>query len=182
MSYDEPPEPTEEEIAEHQARVAALKTPIRIEGLTMEAVESVLRGLIQAECRITERLESKLEEAVDEHVSKLVDTVTRERIEKAVDAAIAEGFPIFDTYSGRETGRTSVGELVHKYITRREDRGYNEKGTVAEIAVMKAVKELFEKTLAGELEKLKADFKKQADGVFQAKIVASLKEAMGLRS
>lgn len=185
MSYDEPdpPEPTEDEIQEGQAHNAALGAPIRIEGLTLASVEATIRGLIRSNYDLDRRIAERLDAAVEEHVAALVAETTKERIAAAVDAAIAEGFATFDRYNGRETGRTSVAEMVHKALSERAgSSGFREEGTLAEAAVRKAVKSLFDEQLANVMKALVADFKKQADGVFQAKIVAGMKEALGLRS
>jgi hypothetical protein len=183
MSYEyEPPEPTEEEMKEADAEQAVRALPIEIRGLTTEHVDATIRGLIRSNYRLDERIEEKLDKAIEEHVGSLVAEVTAERIAVAVDAAIAEGFGTYDKYTGRVTGRTSVAEMVSKALTERHsDYSDRNKGTLAEQAVKKAVEELFEKELKSVVAAVAADFKKQADEVFKAKLVASMKEAIGLR-
>lgn len=182
MSYDEPPEPTEEEIEEAHAANRVQEKPIQILGLTTSHVDATIRGILSSHWRLEERIQKKLDEAIDEHVGKLLNERTAARIDAAIDAAIAEGFGTYDKYSGRVTGKTSIGELVHQALNEQTGDYYDRKGTRAQVAVRKAVEELFEKTLKSEVDALRADFKKQADEVFKAKLVAGMKEAIGLRS
>lgn len=183
MSYDDPPEPTEEEMEEHQQEQAVMAAPVRIEGLTVEAVEVIVRRAVTDNYRINERVDDEIEKQINKAVSSLVKTAIQERAEAAVDALIAEGFAEFDSYSGQVRKRTSVSELINKAMTERSRGGYNEpEMSAAERAVGRAVAAVFDKALEAEIAKVKADFKKQADSVFQAKIVAGLKEAIGLRT
>lgn len=182
MSFeDEPPEPTEDEMKEADAEQAVRASPIEIRGLTTEHVDATIRGLIRSNYRLDERIEEKLDKAIEEHVGSLVAEVTTERIAKAVDAAIAEGFGTFDKYSGRVTERTSIAEMVHKALGEKQGDYHNKRGTLAEEAVKKAVGEIFDKELKAVITTVVADFKKQADEVFKAKLVAGMKEAIGLR-
>jgi 6-phosphogluconate dehydrogenase (decarboxylating) len=182
--YDEEPEPTEQDMEENEIAQLAKDTPIEIKGLTGAAVMHVIRGAIEGNWRLTEKINDAIEKAIQKRVSALIDETIKERIVAAIDASIAEGFPVYDTYNGREVSRTSVAEMVQKALTARGDNfgSYDHRNkTIAEAAVTKAVDALFQKELADVTKSLVANFKKQADEVFQAKIVAGLKEAIGLR-
>lgn len=181
--YEDPPEPTQEEIEEFEATKAAEDAPVRIEGVTLGMIRATIAGILESRYTIQNRIDEVINREVAKRVSALFEGAVQERVTAAIDAAIAAGFPVFDRYSGRETARTSVVELVHKALTEKVgERGYDDNtGTAAERAVRTAVQKLFETELKAEVEKLKESFRKQADAVFQAKIVASLKEAIGLR-
>lgn len=186
MSYDEPPEPTEEEMDIYDQEQALKRaTAVRIEGLNAEVVEVIVRQVVRDSFDLEKLAHQELNKQLKEQVSKVLDAALRERIAATVDAAIADGIPSFDTYSGAEKGRASVAEIVAKQLAQKTNRnGYSSSDgtTLAEQAVHKAVAEVFENAMKGELAKVVADFKKQADAVFQAKLVAGLKEAIGLRS
>jgi hypothetical protein len=178
--YDDPPEPTREEIEHAEALMAAKNTPIRLDGITWGMIENVLSGFIEGHYRLNERVEGLLDKAINKHVSKLIDETTRERIAAKVDKLIDEGFPEFD-YSGRERSRTTVKDIVMKELMKKGDEYGREKGTVAERAIARAVAALFDGELKVTMTTLVADFKRQADEVFKAKIVTGMKEAIGLR-
>jgi len=182
MSYDEPPEPTEEEMMEHDAHQATTEHPIEIKGLTSAHVDATVRGIVRSHYQLDERIERELDRAIEERVGALVERVTMERVVVAIDAAIAEGFDTFDKWNGRVTGHTSVKEIIHKALTEKTRDQHNRKdSTVVEEAVAKAVAELFAGELKGVMGELVTSFKKQADDVFKARIVEALKGAVGIR-
>jgi len=50
--YDEPPEPTDEEMVEHEQQQAVMRAPtVRIEGITAEAVQFIARDALQYEAK-----------------------------------------------------------------------------------------------------------------------------------
>ena len=180
--YDDPPEPTEEEMDEHEQEQAVMRSPVRIEGLTAEAVEVIVRRAVSDNYRIDEKVNAEIERQIDKAVKSLIKTAIQERAEAAVDRLIAEGFSEFDRYSGNVSKRTSVAEMIHKALSERSRGGYNEpEMSLAERSVHGAVAKVFDKALEAEIVKVKASFKQQADAVFQAKIVAGMKEALGLK-
>lgn len=185
--YEDPPEPTQEEMDEHDAREAVLRAPtVRIEGLTPEAVAAIIRSSVEATVagnwNLSDQIDRAIDKAIEGRVSELTDGMIRERLSALIDSVIESGIPRFDSYNGREMSRTSLTELVQKQLTERSPDSYREKGiTIAQEAVKRAVDKLFDKELNGLIDETKADFKRQADEVFKAKLVAGMREALGLR-
>ncbi len=181
MYDDDPPEPTQEEVEHAEALNAAQDTPIRLEGITWGMIRHVLGGFIEGHYRLNERVDELLNKAIEKHVSRLIDETTRALLAAKIEQLIDRGFPEFD-YSGREKSRTTVQEVVLAEL-KKEHGDYNRpRQTTVQLAVARAVATLFDKELKDTMTAITADFRKQADEVFKAKLVAGMREAIGLRS
>lgn len=185
MSYEDgPPEPTDEEMDEYETKQSLDKNPtVKIEGLTASDVRAVIAGLVDGKYRLDETAREMIADKAQRAVDALTEEVARDAIRQAVDDTIASGVRRYHAYNGTVESTTTIAELVHKELTRSTKRSYNDpERTVVQDVVAETVKGIFTKELQNELEKLKQEFRAQADDVFKAKIVAALKDAIGLRT
>jgi len=175
--------PSDEEMDQEETNQSIDKNPsVKIEGLTADDVRAVIAGMLDAKYRLDETAREMMKDKATKAVALLTEEVARDMIRQAVADAIAHGINRYNSYDGRVESTTTIAEMVSKELTKSTRENYNgPERTVAQNVVAETVKSIFTKELQAELEKLKQDFRAQADEVFKAKIVASLKEAIGLR-
>jgi len=185
----EPPEPTKAEYEDYERQEAAAATAatLRIEGITPQAVKHIVREAVErsisADYDFTDRVKDMVRKRVAEQVDKLVQEIGREQISDAVRSALADGWQETSHY-GEPTGkRITLRERLNEAFTKkyRPDYGDRTESTTVEHAVRAAVAKALETEFAAELVQAKSAFRAQVDELLKGKLVASLKEALGLR-
>lgn len=180
MSYDGPPEPTEDEIIERETSEAIDKSPaVQIVGLTRNDVHAVIAGLIDRKYDLDGAAREVMADKAKKAVSALTEEVARAAIREAVESAIAHGIHRYNSYNGQVESTTTIAEMVQKELTATKGDYFDKnKMTVAQSVVAETVKAIFTKELQAEIDAVKKSFREQADAVFKAKLVEGLKEAL----
>ena len=107
--YDEPPDPTEEELAEHDTEQAVLNAPtVRIEGISAQAVAVILRAAIEENYGLREAAKSAVDDAVQaavlEAVGDTVRLVAAEYVRPLVVKVLEDGWQTTNQW-GEPTGK-----------------------------------------------------------------------------
>jgi aminopeptidase N len=182
MEY--PEEPTDEELeAEESTTVAARDQPIEIKGLTAASVEGVILGALRGNWRLDERINEAIDNAVEKVIARLATETVQAKLSAIADAALAAGIVEYDTYSGKPTKRTSLAEYIQAQLKMKSNDSYSsDRGkTVLDKAVAAAITQVFDKDLKAEREAVAARFRQEADDLLKAKLVQSLRDAIGLK-
>jgi hypothetical protein len=181
--YDDPPEPTESEMNEFETEQAIKQAPtVRIEGLSAESVAVIVREAVRANYRLDEKAGEMLKEAVDEQVEALLKEEARAQITALVAATLEAGFTEHDRY-GQKTGKQMTAQaLIIEQLTAKSSDGYQKPElTMAHRVAASVISDRFSKLFNDELERAKIAFRVQVDELLKAKLVESLKSALGLR-
>lgn len=178
--YEDPPEPTAEEEAQHAAAQAVRSTPgIVITGLTPEAVEAVLEAVIERNYRLRERAESAVDKAIETAVSKALSS----RLEVIADAHLRPEVARVVAEGWHETN--SYGEQTGKALSLRDRIGLYFKGDRYGKGLDNILKAELDKALASEagkqFQEALASIKGKVDADFGARIQVAVKQAMGIK-
>ena len=131
--------------------------------------------------RMQQLIESRVNERVDDLVNELALERVRELVGERIEAAVAEGFPVYDR-DGRRTGVEPFAAYVRQQIDRmfekRSDFGRhsNVSVTLAEKAFAAHVQEAFK----AEAESVRAKVREWVDEQLAGAVIKSLREAVGL--
>jgi len=187
MSYPpEPPEPNpEEEEQYHEERVAKESSGVTITGLSEEAVQSAIRGVLESQYNLCDRYERMLVERLDKKVGEISAASAREAVGAAVERVLDQGIPEFDSYTGKEKSRTTISQMIEKELMAKFRDSYETRGsaglTILEVMIKKKIDALFDKEFNVIVAEAKKKFSAQVDSVVMAKLAETLKGALGLR-
>jgi len=183
--YDEPPEPTQAELDEHEERTAVENAPtVRIEGLTAKAVAVIVRAAIEENYGLRETAQEQVKAAVEEAIREAVDegikTIALEHVRPLVAEIVANGWPTTNNY-GEATGKSrSLAEMLRESLFAKDPYRSHE-GPWA----MRLMREELEKALKGplgeEIKRAQAMVRKALDDEVMGKFRKALKDGLGLK-
>jgi hypothetical protein len=182
--HEDPPEPTEEEIASFETEQAVKRAPeITITGLTAEAVQVVVEAAVERNYRLQERVGEAVDKAVKKAITNGVDEgmqrLMEEQLRPAIAEVIANGWQKTDHYGQPQGPKQSLAQRITEFLFEK-DR-YNGNGTTID----KVFKEELEKALKTEAGKAFADalasFKGKVDTEINGRIMTAVRSAMGLK-
>jgi hypothetical protein len=182
--YDEPPEPTETELDEHETAQAVKRTPsVRIEGLSADAVKVIVRETIESFYGLRETAQEAVTKQVRETVEEMTIGMAQEQIAALVTKVLDEGFEEHDRYGNKQGKRITAQALIIEQLTAKVggDSYGRDTQTWAQKAAGTVLGHTFEKHFQADLDRAKVAFKAQIDELLKGKLVASLKDALGLR-
>lgn len=181
-SYDEPPEPTDEELEEADMEQAVRNAPtVRIEGLTAEAVQVILREAIESNYRLREKADAEITKAIDravdralkESIPRLADEHLRPRIAEMVE----KGWPITNDY-GEQKGTKGFQQILREALFQKDS--YSGQGYA-----FKVFREELDKALKGplgeDLKKAQQMVREALDGDIMSRLRAAFKDGLGLK-
>jgi hypothetical protein len=183
MNY-EPPEPTEEEMEEADIEHAVRTTPtVRIEGLTLEAVQVIVRQAVESNYSLREKADAAVEDAVASAVdAALKDAIPRlsdEHLRPRIAEMVAKGWPVTNQY-GEQTGSKTFEQILRETLFAK-DQYRSHEGPWA----MKVFREELEKALKGslgeDLRKAQQMVREALDGDIMSKLRQAFKDGLGLK-
>lgn len=126
-------------------------------------------------------VKAKVAEAVDGIVKAEIEKVSREHVEDAVRAALAEGWQKTDNY-GTPTGpKLGLKDRIVEFLNTRDGYYSNEKRNRIERIVEDTVKAVFDAEFKKEMEAAKAQFRSMLDTSIQQKFAEAVKAGLGLK-
>lgn len=140
-------------------------------------------------------LKSRIESAIDGHVSAGVDEavlqavttaveplvakVGLQKISKAVDEVLEEGWQITDEYGQPRTGKVSLKDRVSKILS--EKNSYSGSRSWLDELIKKRVDEVVNKDLKADIDAARAKFKAEVDSVLTGVIKKAVAEHFGVK-
>ena len=145
--------------------------------LDQVVVEDYVRGAIQNQ--VSAAVQSQVEAAVADAINETVQQLGRERIGKAIDAALAEGWPITNQYGERTGSNRSLKDRVGEILSMKDSYHSNKKWL--EGIVKTRVDEALNKHFKTDIDAARESFKAQVDGVLTSVIKKAMAENLGLK-
>lgn len=181
--YDEPPEPTEAEERDYHLAEAVKTAPgITITGLSAAAVEIIIRETIENNHGLADRAQRYAEKLIDQKIKDLVSEEAKQLVAARINKILDEGWVKHDHFGNKAGELITVHSILAKELSQKSSERYGEpEYTTIQRLAKKAAAELLEKSFAAELAEAKAAFRAQVDELLKGKLVASLKEALGLK-
>lgn len=177
--YDEPPEPTEEEINLHYGVQEAMENNGTVQlALPDWVIEKVVDHAAHlALAGMKDKAKQAVQDSVDEAVRAAAGEIVREKVEPIIDAQLKEGWPVTDSY-GRPNGRVTVESLVASELTKADN--YDRESWINK-QVKAQISKLVDAALKAELDAARAKLRAELDGVLKAKIAETIRDAVGLK-
>lgn len=176
--YDEPPPDPEPDPKNPETVTEGARTRVTFELENYDEnriVSMVVESLVR---RAWKRAEERVADAIAARVDDRVNEILEETIRPTVEKCVADGWTMTDQW-GRKEKTLSLQDRVISWLDGQYD-SYR-KGTRLQKIVEDHVTKAINEDLAGELKRAKDAFREQLDGVLQAKLKESLRDALGLR-
>jgi hypothetical protein len=172
----------EDQMAEHKAETIDRKAPeVRIEGLTVDALNDVIEGVIERNYRLSERakeaVDKAVESAVEEALAERLATLAEEALRPLIAEKLANGWPTFDTY-GKQTGTKSFPEMLREALF--QSRNYSNENLchlIFKTELEKALKGEFGAALTEARNKVRAMLDDEVMGRFRK----AMKDGLGMK-
>ena len=152
---------------------------IEVEGIDEERVVRQVATMLYEQ--LHETLEGTAEAAVQSAIRAGVDgalsRIVEEKLRPAVEAALAEGWQRTDKWGDLAGGRADLKTRIGELLEMRDD--YHRVRRIDAIA-KETIEEALKKDFGETIDKAKAAFKAQVDGVIQAKLREALSTALGI--
>lgn len=132
------------------------------------------------ERQVEAAIEHQVADAVREAVTGIVDGIGRERISKAVDQVLAEGWQKTNDYGERVGASITLKDRIGE-ILRAHDR-YSGRGSYIDERVKERVDNALNKDLKADIEAARNKFKTEVDAVLTATIREALAKNLGLKT
>lgn len=154
---------------------------ITVTGLDSQQVQDwILERLSeQLEESVKAKLEKMAETAVELRTCELVDKLAHERIQKDIDAVLAEGWQKTDSWGNPMGKVTTLRERVRGFLDAKEDDYH--RTTRVEKWLAESVKGALADALKVELEDAKKRLRESFDEVIKAKLHETLRTALGVK-
>lgn len=131
--------------------------------------------------RLNEELEGLVRRRFDERVEKQIDdlvaAVGADRIEAAVETALAEGWTRTNTYGENVGKRIGLKERIAEILTNKT--GYEGK-TYVDLVVAKTVAEVLRGELSKEIDAARDNLRKALNDAVKEKLATAVKGAFGI--
>lgn len=115
--FEDPPEPTEEEMNQHEARLAVKRAPgVAITGLTAEAVQAIVESAIESNYQLQKKAEKAVGDAVVKAIEESLKRLTDEQLRPAIAAVIASGWQKTDHYGHPNGPPQSLSQRITEYL------------------------------------------------------------------
>lgn len=138
----------------------------------------------QMELRIEDKVSGQFDRAFDEvireKVSDLVDGITRVQIEKAVAAALDEGWQATNSYGEAVGPRIGVKGRIAEMLSKNVG-DYNHKMTRAEQLTKEVIDTALRAEFGKEIKEAREKFKAAVDAHIAEQFTQTIKSALGLR-
>lgn len=178
--YEDPPEPTEEEINEHEARQAAMRSPVKLEGLTIESVRVMIESLIEHRFGLREMAREAVDKAVQEIVKEAladkIDSVMDDIVRPEIARMVAEGWAKTDQWGHPQGQRVTLTDRLRAYLD--GDHYHKPLDSVFKAELEKQLKTEAGKAFTAALSSLRAKVDEELNG----RITKAFREALGMRS
>lgn len=185
MTYPiDPPEPTEEEMLAYEQEQALKRTPtVRIEGLTAESVEILVREAVRSYYHLDQHakneVDRQIKKAVHAAIGERLLVIADEIVRPVIAEIVREGWSQTDTW-GNPTGKTlSLKQRVTEYLFGKSDRYSSER------PIESIFREELKKGLASEageaLQKAIAELRKKVDEELSGRVIKAMRESLGLK-
>lgn len=132
------------------------------------------------ERRVEDAIQHAVDDAVSVAVAGLVDEIGRERISKAIEQVLAEGWQKTNDYGENTGAKIGLKERIGKILGERDRYGSN--GTYIDELVKRQVQEALNKDLKADIQAARDKFKAEVDAVLTATIREALAKNLGLKA
>lgn len=134
------------------------------------AVERCVQGAV----------DSAVNDAVSEAVQAQVDKIGRDRISKAIEQVLSDGWQKTNDYGENTGAKIGLKERIGKILTDR-DR-YSGNGVYIDELIKRQVQEALNKDLKADIQAARDRFKAEVDAVLTATIRDALAKNLGLKT
>lgn len=151
--------------------------------VTFNVSHVVVTDYIQAaiDREVSAAIEHAVADAVSEAVSALVEKIGRERVSKAIDQAMSDGWAKTNSYGEPLTGtRITVKDRISEILHAKDS--YSSRGTYIDETIKRRVDEALSKDLKADIEAARNKFKAEVDAVLTATIREALAKNLGLKA
>lgn len=182
--YDDPPEPTEEEMSASDTQHAVKEAPqIAITGLTPEAIQIVVEAAVERNYRLRERAEEAVDSAIDKAVAAGVDDAMKRLAEEMLRPAIAEvianGWQKTDSYGQPVGTRQTLAQRITEYLF-EHDR-YSGRGTKIDVLFKEELDKALRSEAGREFTAALKSFAGKVDTELNNRILAAVRATLGLK-
>jgi phage baseplate assembly protein W len=127
-------------------------------------------------------IDDKVEELVGRLVTEQFDAAIRDRIAAKVDEVVMSGWQQTDGYGNATGGRIDLRTRISDILTKpTEGHGYGNRVTAVAVIAKDVVDKAFQGEFGKEIAAAREKFRADVDDVVKAKLVESIKGALGLR-
>lgn len=182
--YDDPQEPTQEELDEHDAARAVRSAPtVRIEGLSADAVAHIVRTAISENYGLQETAKSAVDEAVHAAVAEAIGDAARlaaeEHVRPLVKKILDEGWQTTNQW-GEPTGkRIQLADMLREELFKKDT--YNSKAGVAYQLFKDELDKALKGPLKAELDKAQQMVRDLVSEEVMGRFRKALKDGLGLK-
>lgn len=133
------------------------------------------------------KLGEQMKRYLDDKIAGLADVIVREqfdvaikdRINAAVDEALAEGWQKTDSYGCAVGPKIDLKGRISEALT-KPDGGYG-RPTLVDMKIKESVTKALDQSFAAEIEAAKKRVRAEIEGVLSGKVTEALKGALGIR-
>jgi len=165
---------------------------LTIENLSHDAIMAAVYEKIAkcTEAKLTAEHMTTIKKTIERCVNDAVERIVDARLEKEVNDILDNGWQQYDRWGNPSGSRTTLRELVTKYIMTEVDQHgrdgsdrYADSGKRQRILwyVEKAINSIFDKEMHGIVEKFRKTVRERFDAKLAADVAETLKSAIGLR-
>ena len=128
--------------------------------------------------QLSGKLDERIRGAVEAHVSKLVEEITRERVSKDIDAVLEKGWAETNTY-GEPTGKVfTVRDRVNSYFNSGSSYG---RDSLVSRWLRESIDRDLKKAVEEETAAAKAKLRQMFDEALTGKFATTIREALGVK-
>jgi hypothetical protein len=175
----------EDTMAERKAEQAGDRAPeMRIEGLTAEAVESVIDAVIERQYQLRDRakeaVDKAIRQAVEKALSERLTALADEQLRPLVAETVAKGWGETNNYGEpKGTPPKSLAEMLRQRLFGKEDRYSN--STLAEQIFRAELDKALKEDIGAALQEAKTKLRAMLDDALTGQFRKTLKDAIGLK-